>query len=103
MKDSIHQMFSQTAQGYASVVLKSVDIRTLDSKTKYILLPVWILTTMWRGKEYTFAINGQNGKITCDLPYDKSIFWKWTVIFTIIFSIIFVAYFIVMLGAVIIE
>lgn len=33
MKDSIHQMFSQTAQGYASVVLKSVDIRTLDSKT----------------------------------------------------------------------
>ncbi len=54
---------------------------------------------MWRGKEYTFAINGQNGKITCDLPYDKSIFWKWTVIF----SIIFVAYFIVMLGVVIIE
>lgn len=35
---------------------------------KYMLLPVWMLTTMWKGKEYIFAINGQNGEITCDSP-----------------------------------
>lgn len=34
----------------------------------YALLPVWILTTRWNGKAWTFAMNGQTGKFTGDLP-----------------------------------
>ena len=35
------------------------------------MLPVWMLTTRWNGGQYTFAMNGQNGKVTGDLPVDQ--------------------------------
>ena len=38
---------------------------------KYALYPVWILNTDWKGKKYTFAMNGQTGKLVGDLPMDK--------------------------------
>ena len=41
------------------------------------LLPVWLMTTVKEGKTYTFAVNGQTGKLTCDVPADKkkSLLW----------------------------
>ena len=43
----------------------------LDKVThKYGLLPVWILNTTWNNEKYTFAINGQTGKMIGDLPID---------------------------------
>ena len=42
-----------------------------------VLLPVWLITTEKEDKVYTFAINGQTGKLTCDVPADpgKSFVW----------------------------
>lgn len=37
---------------------------------KYALLPIWYLTTNWNGKQWNFAMNGQTGKFTGDLPVD---------------------------------
>ena len=37
---------------------------------KYAMLPVWYLTTNWNGKQWNFAMNGQTGKFTGDLPVD---------------------------------
>ena len=34
-------------------------------------MPVWLITTEKDGKTYTFAINGQTGKLTCDVPSNK--------------------------------
>ncbi|UTC77278.1 hypothetical protein E4O04_04355 [Treponema sp. OMZ 799] len=38
----------------------------------YVLLPSWILTYLYRGKTYVFAVNGQTGKSSGELPLNKS-------------------------------
>ena len=38
------------------------------SKARYTLMPVWILNTRYRGKLYTFAMNGQTGRMTGSFP-----------------------------------
>lgn len=43
----------------------------VPGKNKYALYPVWLLNTSWEGKQYYFAMNGQNGKFVGDLPVDK--------------------------------
>ena len=48
------------------------DIRISFNDTKYALLPVWLLTTNWNGKTWTFAMNGQTGKFIGDLPVSGS-------------------------------
>lgn len=39
-----------------------------NETTGYAMFPVWLLTTRWNDKEYRFAMNGQTGKMTGDLP-----------------------------------
>ena len=38
---------------------------------------MWLLNTRWNGKTYTFAMNGQTGKLVGDLPMDKAAYKKW--------------------------
>ena len=47
-------------------------IRLENGTVKYALLPVWLLNTTWKGKQYIFAMNGQTGKLIGDLPIDKA-------------------------------
>ncbi|MBR6399871.1 MAG: hypothetical protein IKS17_01425 [Firmicutes bacterium] len=35
---------------------------------KYAMLPVWYFTSKWGDKNYSFAMNGQTGKLIGDLP-----------------------------------
>jgi len=35
------------------------------------MVPVWILTTKYEGKPYTFMMNGQTGKFVGSLPSDS--------------------------------
>ena len=35
------------------------------------------MNTTWNGKKYTFAMNGQTGKLVGDLPLDKGAYRKW--------------------------
>ena len=35
------------------------------------------LNTMWNGQKFTFAMNGQTGKLAGDLPMDKRAFRNW--------------------------
>ena len=46
-------------------------------KDSYALYPVWILTTKYRDKLYTFAMNGQTGKFVGNLPIDWVRFAAW--------------------------
>ena len=39
---------------------------------RYVLLPSWILTYIYHGKPYVFAVNGQTGKTCGELPLDKA-------------------------------
>ncbi|MDR1701825.1 MAG: hypothetical protein LBR56_03505, partial [Sporomusaceae bacterium] len=61
---------------YYQVEEKQFDMR-LDIKINYALLPVWLLTTRYQNKQYTFAINGQTGKLRGELPIDKNKLTKY--------------------------
>lgn len=77
IKKSTEDAFASTVQGYTSVTPEATGIHLYNGQTKYALYPVWILNTSWKGKKYTFAMNGQTGKIVGDLPLDKSAYKKW--------------------------
>ena len=57
--------------GYASVIPNSKQLHVQQSKARYVLLPVWMLNTRYEDKIYTFAMNGQTGKMTGTLPISK--------------------------------
>ncbi|MDR1821300.1 MAG: hypothetical protein LBQ91_02570 [Oscillospiraceae bacterium] len=63
--------FRRTVTGYVSVREKHSGVSLLHGNVKYALLPVWFLGTTWRGKKYTFAMNGQTGKFVGNLPADN--------------------------------
>ena len=77
IKKSAEDSFAATVRGYTSVTAKESNIRLLDSTAKYALLPVWYLNTSWKGNKYTFAMNGQTGKLVGDLALDKAKARKW--------------------------
>ena len=77
IKSSTEEAFADTVHGYNSVTPVSSSINLQNGKAKYALYPVWILSTQWKGQTFTFAINGQTGKIAGDLPMDKKLYRKW--------------------------
>lgn len=77
IKRSTENAFMSTTLGYATVVPERSYVKTASGRIRYALLPVWLMTTEWNGKNYTFAMNGQTGKFVGDLPMDKNAFFKY--------------------------
>ncbi len=65
---TMDEMIAGTCIGYASVIPTAKNLKISHSKAKYVLLPVWLLTTRYKDQLYTFAMNGQTGKMTGTLP-----------------------------------
>ncbi len=55
---------------YNTLTPRTSRINLTQNNVDYALLPVWMLTTNWHGKQYRFAINGQTGKLIGNLPVD---------------------------------
>lgn len=72
IRQRVHHALENSVQpsllGYATVLPASQQLRIQNSKARYALLPVWLLNTRYRGKVYTFAMNGQTGRMTGTLP-----------------------------------
>ena len=77
IRQSTEEAFRNTVSGYSSVTPVNTNIRLQNGRARYALYPVWILNTDWNGQKFTFAINGQTGKLAGNLPMDKGAFWKW--------------------------
>ena len=77
VENSVSQAMRDTVTGYSSVSERSRNIQSDNGTATPVLMPVWLITTQKEGKTYTFAINGQTGKLTCDVPADtkKSLLW----------------------------
>ena len=77
VETSVSQAMRDTVTGYSSVSERSRSIYSENGRATPVLMPVWLITTQKEGKTYTFAINGQSGKLTCDVPADtkKSLLW----------------------------
>lgn len=77
IRSSTEDKFASTITGYASVVPESSTINISPGEVKYAFLPVWLLNTKWKGKDFLFAMNGQTGKLIGDLPVDWRKFFAW--------------------------
>lgn len=65
---SIDDQLQASMLGYATVLPTGKNLKIEHSKARYVLLPVWILNTRYQDKIYTFAMNGQTGKMTGSFP-----------------------------------
>lgn len=67
--------FSSSVTGYSSVTVSNSSVSFSGGKTRYSLLPVWMLNIKYKDKMYKYAINGQTGKVVGEYPVDKKKKW----------------------------
>ena len=68
VQQTLQDQIQPTLLGYATVIPTNRQVHIKNSRAKYVLLPVWMLNTNYNGKIYTFAMNGQTGKMTGAFP-----------------------------------
>jgi predicted RNA-binding Zn-ribbon protein involved in translation (DUF1610 family) len=76
-KNTSLEIMRNSVQGYATCIPQREDVRIRRKSVKYALLPVWMLSTQWNGKNYLFAMNGQTGKFIGNLPISKGKLIGW--------------------------
>lgn len=82
IKKSTEDHFRSTVKGYDDVSVGQSSVQLHGGSIKYVLYPVWLLNTTWNGKQYRFAMNGQNGKFVGDLPVDQGAARRWMILTT---------------------
>lgn len=68
---------NDSVRGYDTAVPVSQHVHLRRGKVHYALLPVWVLSTRWDGKNFLFTMNGQTGKMIGDLPVSRAKYWAW--------------------------
>ena len=84
-------MLQNTVTGYHRVEpAGQTYVNKRGSSVKYVLAPVWILTTRYQDQPYTFIMNGQTGKMVGHLPWDKGKALRYPgIAAAVVFAIIF--------------
>ena len=77
VQNSMEEALRSTVHGYTSVMPRRRNFVAEGGRVTPVLMPVWLITTQKEGTTYTFAINGQTGKLTCDVPADAGKSWLW--------------------------
>jgi DNA-directed RNA polymerase subunit RPC12/RpoP len=77
LRDSAGTIFQSTVTGHQTVSPAGAQVAIKRLAVHYALAPVWMLTTIWQGQRFTFAMNGQTGKMVGDLPLDRQAYWRW--------------------------
>ena len=68
---SVDKKIDGTLGRYSIVRRLKNNKKMQDTSQRYGLLPVWMLHTIYKEKDYLFAMNGQTGKMLGNLPMDK--------------------------------
>lgn len=77
IKNSVEKAFRATVTGYASVTQQQSAVRIQHGAVKQVMMPVWMLNTRFKEKNYTFAMNGQTGRFVGNLPCSFLIAAAW--------------------------
>lgn len=95
MNSSVSMLKSAVKHQMSTVADNNFNLKKTASN--YILLPVWMVNIKYKEKMYTFAMNGENGKIVGNIPVDtgKAIL---VAIIVFIISFILVSLFMVLAG-----
>ena len=77
IRNSAYDAMRDTVGFYETVIPISSHASVSRGDTRYALMPVWMLNTKYKGKDYLFAVNGQTGKAVGELPMSWGRFWAW--------------------------
>lgn len=93
MKNTIKEQLKNDIKGnYTSIIIVDDNIVFPTMKKEYALLPVYLLNIKYKNKTYTFAMNGQTGKMIGNMPISIP---KAIGIFLIIFIVVFAISFLI--------
>ena len=70
---------SQVSSSYSGVRAVGGKLQA-DLRARYLLFPVYLFKLTHRKNEYSFAVNGQTGKIVGSVPTDKKVSWQYFLI-----------------------
>lgn len=90
IKEGMAALLQKTIKGYDSVSVRSHTETVSNLRSEYVMLPIWMLTTVYKNKKFVFAMNGQTGKLVGDLPI--------SILKTVLFGVGFAAIVILLLG-----
>lgn len=71
VRATTEKVFADTVSGFTGVRKEKESIRFTDGRVRYCLLPVWMLNIKYDGKSYSYAVNGQTGKVVGAFPVSK--------------------------------
>lgn len=99
VKNTTTDVLRGSINGYSTVNVTNANHNLNLTNKEYVLLPVWMLNIKYQDKIYTFAMNGQTGKMVGNIPIDKkkAILW-WIGLFVLSFIVFFLLYWIGVLG-----
>lgn len=86
IKNLFIEEMKKDIKGYDNITEIDNSINVYNFKSSYILLPVWFLNIKYKNEIYTFAINGQTGKVSGKVPIDTK---KTIVLLISLFIIVF--------------
>ena len=73
VRESAVGVLESTVKGYDRCSLDGeASVIKEDGTVSYAMAPVWILTTKYQNKPYTFMMNGQTGKVVGSVPIDRA-------------------------------
>lgn len=77
IEDYVESYIDSTVRGYATTSYRNKEIDTRQLNADYTLFPVWMVVYDYNKSEYTFAMNGQTGKVVGKPPisYGKVAAW----------------------------
>ena len=75
--------------GYTSTSFAAKNVQVNRTRFHYTLMPTWILTYLYKGQTFLYAMNGQTGKTFGSVPICKSKLNRFSLIlFVICFAVI---------------
>ena len=88
IEDVIDHDIRNQLRDYATIDVLGSRVHIGEKKVRYVLLPVWVLSSTWNGEIYTYAMNGQTGKVSGRIPVDQKRVHKYWCKFSAIYSVI---------------
>ena len=77
MDDAVKDKVRGMCTGYSALRTRRLDVYRRDEAMDYAMLPVWTFVYKYKDKDYSFALNGQSGKINGKLPVSAARVLAW--------------------------
>ena len=87
-RQSFRSAMRDSVKNYDNIRVMEQSETIHPDKAEYGMLPVWLLSSNFQGKNYLFAMNGQSGKMIGDLPISLTKLAAWVIgVFAVVFAI----------------